>query len=1177
MVGLFINTLPIRVKVPSDISLIPWLKKLRAQHFLLRDYEHSPLVEVQKWSDVPPATPLFESIIVFENYDLNTKLRTNGETWTRRDFQLMEKTKFPVTLYGYAGEELKLKIGYQEARCDSGTAMQIIEHLKILLEGIAANPNPLLTDLPMLNDADRKKLLKWNDTLMTFPEKATIHQLFEAQVESNPDNVALVCEDNRMTYRELNDRANQLASNLRRVGVGPEVLVGICVERSLEMVVGLFGILKAGGAYVPLDPAYPQERLKFMLSDSRAPVLVLQERFLKLFPGQNVEAVILDGDSDAFNGEQKDNVQSGESAENLSYVIYTSGSTGKPKGVMVEHRNVVNFFTGMDACIEHDPGSTWLAETSPSFDISVLEIFWTLTRGFRVIIYSENDESGDSNGHEATNERKKKEPSRRSILELIELHNVTHFQCTPSMASLLMMDEKVKGAFEQLKMLLIGGETFPANLAEQLQDIVTGDIINMYGPTETTVWSTTYKLNKVQKNIPIGKPIANTEIFIVDKNQESVPIGVPGELMIGGSGVVRGYLNRAELTTERFVKNLFSDNPENRLYRTGDLVRYLPDGNIEFMGRMDHQVKIRGYRIELGEIEAVLNDRFDIQESVVMAREVLPGQKSLVAYVIPRKGARLETNELRNNIKEMLPAYMVPAHIVTLREFPYTPNKKIDRNALPLPAKTSTVRQVGFDPPRTEIEEAVAEIWADALQLQQVERNENFFDLGGDSLSGCGVILNIQRTCNVDLPLQTIFRAPTAASLAEKLEEAFLKQAMSEKNISVTPESNRQAQANTTDITGKPPRGKGRFEQPRTPTEKVLADVWSRTLRIDRIGRNDNFFYLGGKSLDAVNLFTKIEGTFGKKLPLSTLLQAPTLEKLASILDDDAGETGWSSLVTINAEGTKPPLFLVHGAEGNVLLYQDLVRYLGTDQPVYGLQSQGLDGSERFLTQLEEMASHYIGEVRSMQPKGPYYLGGYCLGGIIALEMAQQLKAQGEKVAMVAMIETYNVHGITSTQTRMLFVFHLFQNFWYHLSNFLSIKNSDRWKFFNEKKLVAKGRLRIRLDTWLNALKRVWGSNEDSRYPHLTIKKVNEQAAYAYQPKAYSGRVVVFRPKVYFLGQNDPAFGWEEVVQSGLSVCHFPFYPKSMLVEPFVQNWSKELKTFLDIARTEDAEIRRSK
>ena len=1344
------------------------------------------------------------------------------------------------------------------------------------LEEVSANSEKEVASLSMLSVDDRKKLLEeWNKTEVEFPTTKCIHQLFEEQVVKTAGAIAVVYEGESLTYKRLNERSNQLAHRLQKLGIAPDKLVGVYLHRSLDMVVAIMGTLKAGGAYVPLDPSFPKHRISYMTKDSECSVIVTEKRLRDELDSVDAAVVTIDTEWNDISKEESGNPCCNVTSANLAYVIYTSGSTGRPKGVMVEHRNVVNFFTGMDACVRYDPGSTWLAVTSLSFDISVLEIFWTLARGFKVVIYAGvegsqalagggnkdssktvdfslfcfqagkgeeaaskcrllvegarfadqnnfsgvwtlddhlqesgrehpnsavtstaiakitksvqirsgsgivplrsavgaanelpmvdilsngrveevriqslhgQDESvkirsqpiqlhlpvwvhGDGNletyqlagavganllvhlfdssltdvaeriaayreawkkarhpgrgrvalmlhtfvgaSHEFVKETVQRplteylrtspillkkytqavpmaesqeevleqafdrfletgglfgtpescmemierikasdvdevaclidfgvsvdlvldnlkylnilresferceetERSTHSIPELIRLHNVSHFQCTPSMASMLMLDEEAKSAFRNLKQLLIGGETFPVTLAAQLREVVNGDIVNMYGPTETTVWSTKYELNDAQPRIPIGRPIANTEIYILDENLHAVPIGVQGELVIGGAGVARGYLNRPELTAERFINNPFSDNPESHLYRTGDLARYLPDGNIDIMGRMDHQVKIMGYRIELGEIEVVLNKHPAVYESVVIAREDIPGQKRLVAYVIPRNGEILRTDDLSNYVKEKLPAYMVPVHFVTLKVFPQTPNKKIDRKALPAPEKSLVERGFGFDPPLTDIEEAIAGIWAEALGVRQVGRNENFFDMGGDSLSVVGIILSIQRTCNVDLPLQTIFRAPTVAALAKKLEEAFLRQAKSQNTIMASHEVFRQIQTNSIDFVALPPQEEDRtgledrFEPPCTPTEKVLAAIWTNTLRVDRVGRNDHFFHLGSKSLDAVNLFTKIEEVFGKRLPLSILLQAPTLKQLANVLDEDEWETNWLSLVTIEAGGTKPPLFLVHGAEGNVLFYRDLARYLGTDQPMYGLQSQGLDGSGRFLTQLDEMASHYVREIRCLQSKGPYYLGGYCLGGIIALEMAQQLRTQGEQVGLVAMMETYNVRVIPMTQTCLFSLFHLLQNVRYHLGNFLSIRASDRWKFLKEKCVVAKGRLRIRFATWVNTLKRAWASNEDHRYLHLTIKKVNEQAAHAYLPKAYSGRVVVFRPRVYFLGQNDPEFGWGGVVRSGLSVCQLPFYPRSMLVEPFVQTLAEELKACLEEAR----------
>ena len=1014
------------------------------------------------------------------------------------------------------------------------------------LKEASGNRDGVVGKIGILSSDEKYKLLKeWNDTKVGVPTDKCIHQLFEEQAARTPESVAIVFKGKNLTYRELNDRSNQLAHRLKELGVGTETLVGVCLHRSPGMAVAVIGILKSGGAYVPLDPQFPKDRISYMIEDSGCPVIITEARLRDGLGMVNAHVITMDTEWEEISKNESGNLKSGVQPQNLSYVIYTSGSTGKPKGVMIEHRNVVNFFTGMDAVIGCDSIGTWLAVTSLSFDISVLEIFWTLVRGFRVVVYP---------GEESHS--KEDEDGLYSIPKLIKHHKVTHFQCTPSMAGMLSLDPEMKDAFGYLKKLLIGGEAFPASLAGELRKVFTGDIINMYGPTETTVWSTAYKLNNDKEKIPIGRPIANTTLYILDDNLQPVPIGALGELVIGGAGLARGYLKRPELTAERFIGDSFSDDPESRLYHTGDLARYLPDGKIEFIGRMDQQIKIRGYRIELGEIEAVLNDCSGVHEAVVVAREEVPGQKKLAAYVVPHEGARVRPDEIRDYAKEKLPGYMVPAYVVLLKAFPKTPNKKIDRKALPPPDKDRLELRTGLEPPQTEIEEALAEIWAEALSLSQVGRNENFFDLGGDSLSACMVILNIQQTCDTDLPLLIMFHAPTIAALAKKLEEAFQKQAVQKAVRSDIPAKEFPEEASSgLEVL---------FEPPRTPTEKALAALWSKTLRINQVSRNDHFFRLGGKSIDAVRLFTEIEKQFGKRLPISTLLQAPTLAQLAEILHDDAWEPRWSSLVEIKGGGEKPPLFLVHGAEGNILLYQKLASYLDADQVLYGLQSQGLQGSGSVLSTIEEMATYYIKEIKSLQKKGPYYLGGYCLGGIIALEMAQQLGAQGEQVALVAMIEAYNVRLINTAQSRLLSPFHLLQNIQYHLKNFLLIKSSDRWKFLDEKWRVEKRRIGIKLAVWSNTLKQDWNSNNGASYTELVIKQSNEKAAYDYLPKTYSGRVVVFRPKVHFLGQNDPEFGWGEVVQNGLSVRQLPVYPKGMLVEPYVRILAKELKVCLE-------------
>jgi natural product biosynthesis luciferase-like monooxygenase protein len=1025
---------------------------------------------------------------------------------------------------------LALSCEYDAELFDSATVERLAGHLENLLAGMAAEPHATLDRLNLPGTTELRQLLvEWNATGTELPKATCLHQLIEAQAKRTPDAIAAICRDRRLTYAELNARANQVASYLSKLGVGPETLVGLCADRSLEMLVGLLGILKSGGAYLPLDPAYPAERLAFMIEDARVKVLLTQERLVAALPPGEAPRVRLDADWPLIVSEPTENVDRSVTPHHLAYVIYTSGSTGKPKGVMVEHGNVLNFFAGMDARIRHGPNSTWLAVTSPSFDISVLELFWTLARGFKVVIYAGDearspsrpydksaatrpmefslfyfssdqsdgpggayrlltegarfaDEHGFaavwtperhfhefgglypnpsvtsaalamitrriqirsgsvvaplhspiriaeewsvvdnlSNGrvaisfasgwmpedftvcpanyggrkeimfhdidvvrrlwrgervpmpgplgkdvsvrifprpvqkelplwltaagnpetfqmagslgmnllthllgqsieevskkvalyrqawkeaghaghghvtlmlhtfvgeslefvkatvreplieylrtsadlikgyawafsafkHQSESREKvdfstlpKEEmdailahafdryfetsglfgtpesckeiieklrtndidevaclidfgvssevvldnlkhldtlrqavssgmevgPVDYSIPALIQRHDVTHLQCTPSMAGLLLLDERTQRAFGRLQALLIGGESFPVALAKKLRMIVKGDIINMYGPTETTVWSSTYQLPPEVDRTPVGRPIANTEIYILDQNLSPVPVGVTGELMIGGAGVARGYLGRPELTAQRFIRDPFQDHDNRRLYRTGDLARYLAGGDIEILGRMDHQVKIRGHRVELGEIEAVLNGHPAVRESVVVAREAANGDKRLVAYVILREGQNPARRQLRQYTQDRMPDHMVPAQVVFMTAFPQTPNKKIDRNALPAPDADVAESESDFEPPTTVVEETLAGLWCGLLGVHRVGRRDNFFESGGNSLLAMQLVSQIRDRFGADVPLRNLFECPTVAGLSETID-----------------------------------------------------------------------------------------------------------------------------------------------------------------------------------------------------------------------------------------------------------------------------------------------------------------------------------------------------------------------------------------------------------------------
>jgi amino acid adenylation domain-containing protein len=555
--------------------------------------------------------------------------------------------------------------------------------------------------------------------------------------------VAVVFEDRQLTYRQLNRRANQLAHYLRGLGARPETPVAICVERSLEMVVGLLGILKAGGAYVPLDPAYPKERLAFMLQDAQAPVVLTQERFLAEF--NNRITVCLDRDWRVISQESEENPDSGVTAENLAYAIYTSGSTGKPKGVMVPHRGLCSLSQEQTQAFDVGSSSRVLQFSSLSFDASIFEIVMALPKGATLCL--------------GTPETLLPGPA---LIRLLQDQAITIVTLPPSALAALPAEK-----LPALRTITVAGEAYSAELIARWAP--GRRFFNLYGPTETTIWATAAELHDSIRTPPIGRPIGNTQTYILDSSLRPVPIGVPGELYIGGVGLARGYLNRPELTAEKFIPNPFSREPGARLYKTGDLARYLPDGNIEFLGRIDNQVKLRGFRIELGEIEVALAKHPSVRESVVVAQEDSPGDRRLVGYVVSQQRALLTTQELRNFLKAKLPDYMVPSAFVMLETMPLTPNGKVDRRALPIPDGSRPELEEPFVAPRTPVEKVLARIWAEVLRLDRISIHDSFFDLGGHSLKAMQLASKISAAMNIDVSVKLLFAHPTVSSFAEAI------------------------------------------------------------------------------------------------------------------------------------------------------------------------------------------------------------------------------------------------------------------------------------------------------------------------------------------------------------------------------------------------------------------------
>jgi amino acid adenylation domain-containing protein len=755
LIGPFENILALRTTVAGEMPFRELLARVSETRMSADAHQQCPF---EKIVDLLPLerdlsrSPVFQVMFTFREEASKTPAFGGAQarmqkvhTGAGKCDLTMSLTKTEDALAGY--------LEFNSDVFDRAMVERVCAHYETLLDGLVANCETTVATLPLLTSAEREQLLAaWNATETPYSRDRCIHELFEEQVRRAPDEPAVVFEDQELSYRELNYRANAVAAHLKGLGAGPEARIGICMNRSIEMLAGLLGILKAGAAYVPLDPAYPKERLALMIEDAQVHALLTEETLAGGFESWPAKVVLMESISSKALEECP---ASGATSENLAYLIYTSGSTGRPKGVMIRHRNVVNFFTGMDAVLGPKPG-VWLAVTSICFDISVLELLWTVTRGFKVVIQS------DEGGLRATAARQADgSVTGYDIPAQIKRRGITHLQCTPSLMGMLLQENGAREAIASVNTVLLGGEALTASLLDQLEGVPR--IINMYGPTETTVWSTS---EVVQRGAPVtvGRPMANTTIYILDRFQQPVPIGVPGELYIGGEGVVRGYWNRPELTAERFVPNPFA--PQVRLYRTGDLARYRPDGRIEFLGRLDHQVKLRGFRIELGEIEAALRQMPGVRESVVVVREVSANDKRLAAYLVAEKP--IEAAQLRRTLKEKLPDYMVPAWFTFLAKLPLTPNGKIDRKALPEPEALAGAR-AAFVPPQTRIEHSIAGIWRELLGVEKIARTDSFFDLGGHALLAVQAQARIAAALGVEFSVLQFFQNPTVSALARLL------------------------------------------------------------------------------------------------------------------------------------------------------------------------------------------------------------------------------------------------------------------------------------------------------------------------------------------------------------------------------------------------------------------------
>ena len=993
VVGYFLNSLVLRTRPSGDLTFREFLLQTRDAVTGALGASDVPFDRIVR--EIAPnrdlnAHPLFQVL-----FSIEPPAPAFGEGW---DLTQMDVTvgaaKFD--LYLELDERPEGLIGrflYSTELFDATTIRRMIGHWRTILEGVIADPGCALARLPLMTAAEMHQLLvDWNATGQKVPQLA-LHQWFETQAGQTPHAVAVVDHRRSWTYDELNRRASVLAARLRKVGVKKGTLAAICTDRSFDMVAGILAILKAGGAYVPLDPGFPKERLKLILGDARPPVLLTQRDLLETLPQSNARTVLCDDDAECGE-EDSPNVVVPVGPEDLAYVLYTSGSTGKPKGVEVPHRAVVNLLASM----QREPGfraeDSLLAVTTLSFDIAALEIFLPLVTGGRLVLAS-RDIAAD--------------PVR--LAELIRSSGCTVMQATPvTWRALIEADWSGR---EDLK-ILCGGEALPRELADKLL-ARSGSLWNVYGPTETTIWSTIQRVGPGEGSVPIGKPIANTKTFILDGKGSPVPVGVSGELFIGGAGVAHGYRNRKKLTTERFVTR--SVAPGQRLYRTGDLARYRPNGVIECLGRTDNQVKVRGFRIELEEIESVLLKHENVAAAAVKAWPEATGENSLTGYVVARHEPAPSVSELRHFLQQTLPDYMVPSRYVVLPALPMTPNRKIDRNALP--------ESKGFTP-----------------------------------------------------------------HLA--------------------------------------------FVEPRGDVERKLAAIWKDILGVPTVSAHDNFFDLGGYSLLVAKLLRRIEVEFGRVLSMAAVFYAPELHKLAALLNETTSASSLPRVIAVQPNGSRPPLFWMDDGVAK----RPLAEALGPDQPFFNILL-GFPGRGDATPRLTNIAADVVRALRAHQANGPYCLGGWCARGILAYEVASQLRAQGQEVDLVIILDGWNpVH----------FNQYLKEHWWLFNLNKLRSNLAELFR------LRGRDMQRYLWECIVSLIQRLLPYNlTPAMFRRPTDEVILEKSVLDYVPAPYAGNVALLQTEHVRPYKRDHRSAWEELVQGDFAAYDIPGTAETLLKQADVQ------------------------
>jgi len=1012
LIGHCANLLPLKSTINANISFKEHLKQRKS--CLLDAYDHQQLsfghlLQKLNISRDPSRVPL---VPVIFNVDLGL---ANGVSFEGLSYTLKSNPRnyeiFELFVNASGSENnLVLEWSYNTALFKPATIKQMMDSFEKILNRIVAEPERTIS---YITKNEHTAFINLNNTHVNYT-KLPLHELLAEQASVTPNRLALKFNDNQISFKDLQKKANQLSHYFYEKGLRPYDLIGVCLPRSSEMLITLLAIMKCGAAYVPMDPEYPKERLQFMLEDSEAKFLMTTHKFLKSLTVTSGLLFLEDAFSEIDQFPYTP-LELKVSQDSGVYLLYTSGSTGKPKGVEITHRNLVNFLVGIAKEPGIDENDKLLAITTISFDIAGLELYLPLLKGACLVM---------------TDSKTTRDPFL--LLELLEKEKITILQGTPTTWSLLL-DANWEHPLK-LK-AFCGGEALPLNLAKRILS-KCDSLWNLYGPTEVTIWSTVKKVIKSDELISIGKPIANTQIYILNEQNQLMPPGTIGEIVIGGDGVAKGYWKRPHLTADKFLTNLFGKNDNERFYRTGDLGKLLPTGEIQCLGRLDEQIKIHGYRVEPGEIEHILLKQENVQAAAVIARD-----NQLNAYIVPVKTLDKTSEQIRqwrSALASSLPSYLIPNEYRILDALPTTPNGKLDRKAL--------------------------------VELQVTK--------------------------------------------------------------------------NTTSTS---------HFAPITEMERVIATIWEECLCIDAVGIDSDFFELGGHSLMAVKVMSRLEQKTGCRYPVATLLEYSTIKRMAMLLDKEETSIVGNSLIPLKPKGNKTPLYIIHGVGLNVVKFNDMVKYLDKDQPVYGLQGMGVSGQDEYLKSVPELAAHYITSIIKSNPKGPYALAGHSHGGIISYEMARQLTSQGKKVSMLAMLDTsLEPCSYYSSYFRISLAKVDYQ---IKKKLFVLKEMSESWENFKFHINRSKRNMIDRIS---------WKQNPESEYL-FKIEKANDKVVERYQLIPEDFEIDLFRAKEFMFFKYDPVYlGWKNLAVKGLHVHEVPGDHLDMFSPPYDKFMANSLQRVLD-------------